>query len=69
MEKDKNAEDGVDDADDFKDESQDVRVLGKRSRSEVSDNRTGRTDKKALMKSKSSSEKKIQKSPSSNYKP
>ena len=67
--KDENAEDGADEADDFKDESQDARVLGKRSRNEVSDNRTGRTDKKALMKSKSFSEKKTQKSSPSSFKP
>ena len=49
--------------DDFKDEGSDSRVLGKRSRSEASDkNRTGRTDKKALLKSKQAGERKTSKS-------
>ena len=38
---------------DFKDEGEDTRVLGKRGREEKSVNRTGRTDKKAILKSKS----------------
>ena len=42
-----------DEDDDIKDEGEDKRVLGKRGREEKSVNRTGRTDKKALLKSKS----------------
>lgn len=61
-EKDANVEDCADEGDDFKDEGQDQRVLGKRGRNEVSDNRTGRTDKKALMKSKNFGERKASKS-------
>jgi hypothetical protein len=41
------------DDDEVKDEGEDKRVLGKRGREEKSVNRTGRTDKKALLKSKS----------------
>ena len=36
--------------DDVKDEHEDARVLGKRKRNELGLNRTGRTDKKALVK-------------------
>lgn len=38
--------------DDIRDEGDDARVLGKRSRSEAGLNRTGRQDKKALVKAK-----------------
>jgi ribosome biogenesis protein SSF1/2 len=40
------------DDDDVKDEGDDKRVLGKRGREEKSVNRTGRTDKKAILKTK-----------------
>ena len=46
-------EDAQNKAEDFKDEGEDTRVLGKRGREEKSVNRTGRTDKKAILKSKS----------------
>ena len=48
------AQDGEkNEGEDFKDEGEDTRVLGKRGREEKSVNRTGRTDKKAILKSKS----------------
>lgn len=56
---------GAEGEDDFKDEGQDSRVLGKRARPESTDNRTGRTDKKALTKSRSTTERKQSKSTAS----
>jgi ribosome biogenesis protein SSF1/2 len=42
--------------DDMKDEGDDKRILGKRGREEKSVNRTGRTDKKAILKTKAATE-------------